>query len=241
MNVNDRRLARVMLLRTLGAAEFLVVLLVTAALAAAAGSAGANPGVAADPVSSRLIAIVPTIIFAILVIASPLVLVNLATADRTTGWTAPLFAGGLSAERYMLALTLSVGAAASAVFIASSLAFHMLDESLGLSALNQITTGTLSLLVLCAYAAVLWLFMYDSVQTLLAMVFVWIAPFAVGVYLMVTKGFEHPPLWLKILLLLVPPVRHAPTFAPALIQAAYIALLAAIMVAFAPRRLPLWQ
>lgn len=238
--MSDRHLARFILLRTLAAGEFLLLLACLTVLAGIAGHA-ISGGRGMDPVVSRLIASVPSVVFATLVVGSPLLLLRLASADRSSGWTAPVFAGGACAESYVLALVLSVSAAGSILMAAGLGAFHTLSGELETRTLVEMLTGGLSLVVLCGYAALLWVLMYEYFHSVLAMIALWIAPLALSFYMIVTRGLEHPPLWLKFLLYLVPPIRRSTETGPALVQAAYLALVMALLVILSPRRIPVWR
>lgn len=238
--MNDRLFARAVMLRTVTTAEFLIALSVAIIGAAAAGAGAAPANVAEDPVATRLFNGVPLMIFVLLVLVSPLAVIRLATADRAVGWTAPVFAAGGSAITYAFALAASVSLASVAALVTPLLAFHITAGSFGGQLFAQILTGSLSLTVLCAYAAVLWVVLYETNRALLAMLALWLGPLGVGFYFAVAMDMTDSPLWLRFLLGLVPPVRLSSAFAPALVQAAYIAAFAGVLVWLAPRRLPVW-
>ena len=239
--MNDRLFARALLLRTLTTAEFLTLLSAAIIGAAAAGAGAASANVAEDAVATRLLNGVPQMIFVLLVLVSPLAVIRLATADRAVGWTAPVFAAGGSAVTYAFALAASVSLASVAALVTPLLAFHLNAGTFGAQLLAQILTGSLSLIVLCAYAAVLWVLLYEAHRALVAMLALWLGPLGVGFYFAVATDMTDSPLWLRFLLGFVPPIRLSTTFAPALVQAAYIVALAGVLVLLAPRRLPVWR
>lgn len=239
--MNDRRLAQVLFSRALTGAEFLIALVATSAVAAVAGTISASPSIATDPVSASLVSSVPRIIFAALVLAGPLLVVHQAAADRAAGWTAPVFAGRGSAVTYVLALVGSIGLAAGSVLASTTIAFHAVAGRLDTATLMQLLTGMMSLFVLCAYAAVLWVLAYESSRALLAMLLLWIGPIALAFYLVIGKGMDGQAVWLRMLVGLVPPVRQSTEIGHALIQAAYAAFLTGLLVMLAPKRVPVWR
>lgn len=239
--MNDRLLVGCLLKRTLARAEFLILLVAAAAVAFAAGIGSQSPGIRTDPVMLQLVAGVPRIFFAAFVILSPVLLIQLADADRRSGWTAPLFAARGSPIVYVFALIVSVAGAGAAALAGISVAFHGAAGTLDFGILANVITGTLSLTVLSCYAAVLWILLYHPTRAFLVLLLLLFGPLGMAFYLVVVKGAAEPPLWLRVLLGLVPPVRQSADFTPALIQSAYIAITSGLLLALSPQRVPVWR
>ena len=238
--MNNRQLARLLLLRTANR-EAMMLLLTVVAIALAAGSALKSPTVQADPVTVRLLVGIPGLIFGGLVVACPVLVVRLIASDRASGWTAAVFAARGSAVTYIVMLVAGITGFAAAVHAGASSAFRLGAGDFGMDATARAVSGILGLGALSMYAALLSILLYDPARTTFAMLVLWLGPLGLAFWLVVMKGLPEPPTWLRVLLATVPPVRPSPHLTTALFQGAYVALVSALVVAFAPRRLPVWR
>ena len=238
--MNNRQLARLLLLR-MATREALMLLLTVVAVALAAVASLKSPTVQADPVAVRLLKSIPGLIFGVLVVACPVLVVRLIASDRASGWTAAVFAARGSAVTYIVMLVAGVTGSAAAVHAGASSAFHLGAGDFSMDVTARTATGILGLGALSMYAALLSVLLYDPARTTLAMLVLWLGPLGLAFWLVVMKGLPEPPTWLRVLLAMVPPVRQSQHLTTALFQGAYVALVSSLVVALAPRRLPVWR